>query len=90
MQALYEENVIKKKTIKTSVTQFESFNIIWNKKDQCSCNNVVVASIPYSFRKRELKLFGKIDIEIHESDIEACHCLGKSCKTIIHFINRKF
>ena len=72
------------------MTQFESFNIIWNKKDQCSCNNVVVASIPYSVRKRELKLFGKIDIEIHESDIEACHRLGKSCKTIIHFVNRKF
>ena len=34
--------------------------------------------------------WGKIDIKIHEYDFEESHHFGKSSKTIIHFINRKF
>ena len=34
--------------------------------------------------------FGKIHIKIHETDIEARHRLGKSSKTIIGCVNRKF
>ena len=34
--------------------------------------------------------FGKTDIKINESYIEACHCLGKSSKKIILFVNWKF
>ena len=58
-------------------------------------NNVIVDGIPSSVEKRELKdkyteVLGKIDIKIHETDIEACHRLGKSSKTIILFVNRTF
>ena len=58
-------------------------------------NNVIVDCIPSSVEKRELKdkyieVLGKIDIKIHETDIEACHRLGKSSKTIILFVNRTF
>ena len=58
-------------------------------------NNVIVDGIPSSVEKRELKdkyieVLGKIDIKIHETDIEACHRLGKSSKTIILFVSRTF
>ena len=96
IQALGEENISLKNRIKTVEAQFESSNIIWNKMDQYShCNNVVVDAIPSSLKKRKLEdkcieVLGKIDIKIHETDIEVCHCLGKSSKTITHFVNRKF
>ena len=33
---------------------------------------------------------GKIDIKLYETDIEACHHFGKSSKTIIRFVSKKF
>ena len=53
-------------------------------------NNKVVDSITCSVNKRELedkciKFWGKIDIKVDESDIEVCHRLGKSFKTVTLF-----
>ena len=57
-------------------------------------NNVVADDILSSVKKRELDkciaVLGKIDIYIHETDIETCYRLSKSSKTIIRFVNRKF
>ena len=96
MQALREENVSLKNTIETLEPQFESSDIIRNKFGQYNRrNNVVVDGIPSSVKKRELEdkcieVLGKIDIKIRKTDIEACHHLDKSLKTIIRFVNRKF
>ena len=54
-----------------------------------------LTGIPSSVKKRDLEdtcieVFGKIDIDIHDNDIEACHRLGKSSKTIIRFVKRMF
>ena len=60
-----------------------------------SRSNVIVDGVPSGMKKRELEdkcveVLGKTEIKIHETDIEACHRLGKSSKTIIRFVNRKF
>ena len=81
IQALREENISLKNRIKTIDAQFESSDIIRNTMDQYSRrNDVLVDGIPSSVKKRELEdkcreIWGKIDIIVHESDVEACHCL---------------
>ena len=96
IQVLREEHLKLKNRMKTLKAQFESSDIIRNKRDQYSCrNNIVADGIASNVKKRELEdkcieLLGKIDIKIHESDIEACHRLGKSSKTFIRFANSKF
>ena len=71
IQALREENISLK-----NEAQYESSNIIRNKMDQYNRrNNVVVDGTPTSVKTRELEdkcieVFGKIDIKIHETDIE--------------------
>ena len=71
IQALREENISLK-----NKAQYESSNIIRNKMDQYNRrNNVVVDGTPTSVKTRELEdkcieVFGKIDIKIHETDIE--------------------
>ena len=96
IQALREENISLKNRIKTLESQFESSVLIRNKMNQYRRrNNVVVDGVLPSVKNRELEdkcieILGKIDIKIHEIDIEACHRLGKSSKIIIRFVNRNF
>lgn len=93
---LREKNITPKNRINSLEPLFESSDIVWNKLDQYSRrNNVVVGVIPSSMKNRELEgkcvdVLGKKHVKINEYDIEVCHGLGKSFKTIIRFVSRNF
>ena len=62
-------------------------------------NNIEITGIPESVENEKLEetvieVLNKIDINVSNNDIEACHCLGKQKnkprKTIIRFVNSKF
>ena len=62
-------------------------------------NNIEITGIPQSVENEELEetvveVLNKIDLNVSNNDIEACHHLGKQKnkprKTIIRFVNRKF
>ena len=56
-----------------------------NNADQYSRrNNIVIQGIPQSVKSKDLE-----DKVINVLDIEACHRLGDSRKTIVRFVNRK-
>ena len=57
-----------------------------NNADQYSRrNNIVIQGIPQSVKSKDLE-----DKVINVLDIEACHRLGDSRKTIVRFVNRKY
>ena len=62
-------------------------------------NNIEITGIPESIEDQKLEetvveVLNKIDLNVSNNDIEACHRLGKlndkPRKTIIRFVNRKF
>ena len=85
-------------TLKAKVEELESRivlgEITTSKLDQYNRrNNLVFDGIPNTVTNLEetvIKLCEKININFCSSDVEACHRLGKSNKTIVRFVNRKF
>lgn len=62
-------------------------------------NNLEISGIPDSIGHNELEdkvieILSKVDVNVSNNDIEACHRMGKSKnnskKTIVRFVNRKF
>ena len=66
-----------------------------NNADQYSRrNNIVIQGIPQSVKYKDLEdkvinILDKVNVKVTKSDIEACHRLGDSRKTIVRFVNRK-
>ena len=67
-----------------------------NNADQYSRrNNVVIQDIPQSVKSKDLEdmvinVLDKVNFIVTKNDIEACHLLGDSRKTIVRFVNRKY
>ena len=59
---------------------------------QCSRrNNIEIQGIPQSVKSKEYKVIdvpNKVNVKVTKNDIEACHHLGESAKTIVMFINQ--
>ena len=56
-------------------------------------NNIVIQVIPQSIKSKDLEdkiinVLDKVNVKVTKNDIEACHRLGDSRKTIVRFINR--
>ena len=66
-----------------------------NNADQYSGrNNIVLQGIPQSVKRKDLEdkvinVLDKVNVKVTKNDIEACHRLGDSRKTIVRFVNRK-
>ena len=66
-----------------------------NNTDQYSRrNNIVIPGIPQSVKYKDLEdkvinALYKVNVKVTKNDIEACHRLGYSRKTIVRFVNRK-
>ena len=66
-----------------------------NNADQYSRrNNIVIQGIPQSVKYKDLEdkvinVLDKVNVKVTKNDIEACHRLGDSRKTIVRFVNRK-
>ena len=57
-------------------------------------NNIVIRGIPQSVKYKDLEdkvinVLDKVNVKVIKNDIEACHRLGDSRKTIVKFVNRK-
>ena len=67
-----------------------------NNADQYSRrNNVAIQDIPQSVKSKDLEdmvinVLDKVNVKVTKNDIEACHRLGDSRKTIVRFVNRKY
>ena len=65
-----------------------------NAGQDCKRNNLVIQGIPQSVKSEELedkviKVLDKVNVNVTKIDIEACHWLGDSRKTIVRLVNRK-
>ena len=66
-----------------------------NNTDQYSRrNNIVIQGITQSIKYTDLEdkvinVLDKVNVKVTKNDIEACHRLGDSRKTIVRFVNRK-
>ena len=66
-----------------------------NNADQYSrWNNIVVQGIPQSVKSKDLEdkvinVLDKVNVKVTKNDIEACHRLGDSRKTLVRFVNGK-
>ena len=66
-----------------------------NSADQYSRrNNIVIQGIPQSVKSKDLEdkvinVLDKVNVKVTKNDIEACHRLGDSRKTIVRFVNRR-
>ena len=66
-----------------------------NNADQYSRqNNIVIQGIPQSVKYKDLEdkvinILDKVNVKVTKNDIDACHRLGDSRKTIIRLVNRK-
>ena len=66
-----------------------------NSADQYSrWNNIVIQGIPQSVKSKDLEdkvinVLDKVNVKVTKNDIEACHRLGDSRKTIVRFVNRR-
>ena len=66
-----------------------------NSADQYSRrNNIVIQGIPQSVKSKDLEdkvinVLDKVNVNVTKNDIEACHRLGDSKKTIVRFVNRR-
>ena len=66
-----------------------------NNVDQYSrWNNIVIQGILQSVKYKDLEdkvinVLDKVNVKVTKNDIEACHRLGDSRKTIVRFVNRK-
>ena len=55
-------------------------------------NNIVIPSIPQSVKHKDLEdkvmnVLDKVNVKVTKNDVEACHRLGVSRKTIVRFEN---
>ena len=66
-----------------------------NNADQYSRrNNIVTQGIPHSVKYKDLEdkvinVLDKVNVKVTKNDIETCHRLDDSRKTIVRFVNRK-
>ena len=95
IDVLKTENADLKNQVNELMTKVEQQDVLMNKIDQYSRrNNLVIDGIPSSVTNQALEskvvdIMSKVDIKFSQSDIESCHRLGKSSKTILRFVNRK-
>ena len=67
-----------------------------NNADQYSRrNNILIQGIPQSVKNKDLEdkvinVLDKVNVKVTKNDIEACHRLRDSRKTIVKFVNRKY
>ena len=94
--ALMAENASLKKQVKELNKKCDDHEMSLNKIDQYSRrNNVIIEGIPSDvgndkLEKKIVQMLAKVNIKVREDEIEAAHRLGKSRKTIIRFVNRKY
>ena len=97
---LQEDNNMLKKKVSALESKVEDLEINCNSLEQYGRrNNLELSGIPDSVDDRDLektvvKILKKIDVNVNENDIEACHRIGKSKNgvpknTIVRFCNRK-
>ena len=66
----------------------------WKNAQYSRCNTLETVNVPGSIDNSVLEetvhgIFKKIDVEVDERDIEACHRLKEKERTIVKFANRK-